>query len=89
MQKTKGITQTVSVNTLNNLKQGQKARVLQINGGDLATKQRLLDMGITRGIIITINKVAPLGDPICLELRGYRLLVRKDDVKNVEIEVIA
>ncbi|MFA7449854.1 MAG: FeoA family protein [Bacilli bacterium] len=89
MQKTKGITQTVSVNTLNNLKQGQKARVLQINGGDLATKQRLLDMGITRGVIITINKVAPLGDPICLELRGYRLLVRKDDVKNVEIEVIA
>lgn len=89
MQKTKGITQAVSVNTLNNLKQGQKARVLQINGGDLATKQRLLDMGITRGVIITINKVAPLGDPICLELRGYRLLVRKDDVKNVEIEVIA
>lgn len=89
MQKTKGITQTVSLNTLNNLKQGQKARVLQINGGDLATKQRLLDMGITRGVIITINKVAPLGDPICLELRGYRLLVRKDDVKNVEIEVIA
>lgn len=89
MQKTKGITQAVSVNTLNNLKQGQKARVLQINGGDLATKQRLLDMGITRGVIITINKVAPLGDPICLELRGYRLLVRKNDVKNVEIEVIA
>ncbi len=89
MQKTKGITQAVSVNTLNNLKQGQKARVLQINGGDLATKQRLLDMGITRGVIITISKVAPLGDPICLELRGYRLLVRKNDVKNVEIEVIA
>jgi len=89
MQKTKGITQAVSLNTLNNLKQGQKARVLQINGGDLATKQRLLDMGITRGVIITISKVAPLGDPICLELRGYRLLVRKNDVKNVEIEVIA
>lgn len=89
MQKTKGITQAVSLNTLNNLKQGQKARVLQINGGDLATKQRLLDMGITRGVIITISKVAPLGDPICLELRGYRLLVRKNDVKNVQIEVIA
>ena len=87
MQITKGITPAVNINTLNNLKQGQKARVLRINGGDQVTKQRLLDMGITRGVIITINKVAPLGDPVCLELRGYRLLVRKDDVKFVEIEV--
>lgn len=88
MQKTKGITPAVNINTLNNLKQGQKARVLRINGGDQVTKQRLLDMGITRGVIITIDKVAPLGDPVCLELRGYRLLVRKDDVKFVEIEVL-
>lgn len=88
MQITKGITPAVNINTLNNLKQGQKARVLRINGGDQVTKQRLLDMGITRGVIITIDKVAPLGDPVCLELRGYRLLVRKDDVKFVEIEVL-
>ncbi len=78
----------MSVNTLNNLQKGQKARVLKINGGDQALKQRLLDMGITRGVIVVVNKVAPLGDPICLELRGYRLLVRKDDVKDVEIEVL-
>lgn len=79
----------MSVNTLNNLKRGQKARVLKINGEDLALKQRLLDMGITRGVIITVSKVAPLGDPVCLVLRGYNLLVRKDDVKDVEIEVIS
>lgn len=77
-----------NIYTLNNLKKGQKARVLRINGNDLALKQRLLDMGITRGVVITINKIAPLGDPVCIELRGYRLLVRKDDVKDVEIEVI-
>ena len=89
MQIMKGITHAVSINTLNNLQQGQKARVLKINGNDQALKQRLLDMGITRGVVVTVNKVAPLGDPLCLELRGYRLLVRKHDVKDVEIEVIA
>lgn len=76
------------IHTLNNIKRGQKVRVLRINGNDFALKQRLLDMGITSGVTITLNKVAPLGDPICIELRGYRLLVRKDDVRNVEIEVI-
>lgn len=74
--------------TLSEIKRGQKVRVLKINSGDLALKQRLLDMGITTGVMITLNKVAPLGDPICIELRGYRLLVRKDDVRDVEIEVI-
>lgn len=76
------------IHTLNNIKRGQKVRVLRINGNDSALKQRLLDMGITSGVTITLNKVAPLGDPICIELRGYRLLVRKDDVRDVEIEVI-
>lgn len=77
-----------NIHTLNNIKRGQKVRVLKVNGTDLVVKQRLLDMGITRGVIITLDKVAPLGDPICIELRGYRLLVRKDDVRHVEIEVI-
>ena len=74
--------------TLDKLTIGQKARVLRINDDNPALKQRLLDMGITTGIIVKIDKISPLGDPFCLELRNYRLLVRRADVSAVEVEVI-
>ena len=74
--------------TLDKLTIGQKARVLRINDDNPALKQRLLDMGITTGVIVKIDKVSPLGDPFCLELRNYRLLVRRADVSAIEVEVI-
>ncbi|MGB4310942.1 MAG: FeoA family protein [Bacilli bacterium] len=74
--------------TLDKLTIGQKARVLRINDDNPALKQRLLDMGITTGVIVKIDKISPLGDPFCLELRNYRLLVRRADVSAVEVEVI-
>ncbi|OQC11370.1 MAG: Ferrous iron transport protein A [Tenericutes bacterium ADurb.Bin087] len=74
--------------TLDMLKIGQRARVLRINDDNPALKQRLLDMGITTGVIVRIDKISPLGDPFCLELRNYRLLVRRADVSAVEIEVL-
>lgn len=70
------------------LKRGQKGRVISLNEERQVLKQRLLDMGITDGVTIKITKIAPLGDPICIELRGYSLLVRKADVQNVVVEVI-
>ncbi|MGI6734782.1 MAG: Ferrous iron transport protein A [Tenericutes bacterium ADurb.Bin239] len=76
------------IQTLDQLKIGQKARVLRINNDNPALKQRLLDMGITTGVIVKVNKISPLGDPFCLELRNYRLLVRRADVELVEVEVI-
>jgi ferrous iron transport protein A len=74
--------------TLDKLTIGQKARVLRINDDNPALKQRLLDMGITTGVIVKIDKISPLGDPFCLELRNYRLLVRRADVSAIEVEVI-
>jgi len=74
--------------TLDKLTIGQKARVLRINDDNPALKQRLIDMGITTGVIVKIDKISPLGDPFCLELRNYRLLVRRADVSAIEVEVI-
>lgn len=74
--------------TLDKLKIGQQARVLKISDENAALKQRLLDMGITTGVTVKIDKVSPLGDPLCLEVRNYRLLVRRADVSAVEIEII-
>ena len=59
--------------------------VKKINGqGPL--KRRIMDMGITRGVVVQVRKVAPLGDPMELNLRGYELSVRKADAEMIEIE---
>ena len=57
-------------------------------GGDGPTKRRIMDMGITKNTEIYIRKVAPLGDPIQINLRGYELSIRKDDAKNISVEEI-
>ncbi len=74
---------------LANLKKGQKARVLFLNVQDSAIRRKFLDMGITEGVQIKIKKIAPLGDPIDLELRGYELCIRKEDLKRINVEVIS
>ena len=71
--------------TLNEAKIGQTVKVVTLHG-EGALKRRIMDMGITRGIEIRIRKVAPLGDPIELTVRGYELTLRNADAQTIEIE---
>lgn len=73
---------------LSDLKVGQKAKVLKLNENNKAIRRHLLDMGVTRGVQITIKKIAPMGDPIDIELRDYELCIRKKDLTKIEVEVI-
>jgi len=74
---------------LSELKKGQKAKVVFLNTEDRALRRRLLDMGITEGVQIKIKKIAPLGDPIDIEVRGYELCLRKSDMSLIDVEVIS
>ena len=71
--------------TLRDLKVGETARVVKLHG-EGAVKRRIMDMGITKGTEIFVRKVAPLGDPLELNLRGYELSLRKADAEMVEVE---
>ena len=73
------------MNTLREAKVGQNLRVVKIHG-DGAVKRRIMDMGITKGIELHVRKVAPLGDPIEITVRGYELSIRKDDAQMIEVE---
>lgn len=73
---------------LDELKVGQKAKVLNLNVENKEIRRHLLDMGITRGVEVKIKKVAPMGDPIDIELRDYELCIRKADLSKIEVEVI-
>lgn len=68
--------------TLNDIKVGSSAIVTQIKSTG-ALKRRLIDMGITPGVTITVKKVAPLGDPIEINLRGYELSIRRTEAINI------
>ena len=74
--------------SLSDLKKGMSARVVNVQNQNKALRRRFLDMGITQGVIVKIKKIAPLGDPISIELRGYELCIRKSDMKNIDVEVI-
>lgn len=71
--------------TLKSAQIGETVKVLKFNG-EGAVKRRLMDMGITKGTSIYIRKVAPLGDPIEVTVRGYELSLRKDDAENIIID---
>lgn len=71
--------------TLKEVKIGTSAKVLKVHG-EGALKRRIMDMGITKGIFITVRKVAPLGDPMELTVRGYELTLRKADAEMIEVE---
>ncbi|MCI8273504.1 MAG: ferrous iron transport protein A [Clostridia bacterium] len=73
---------------LSDLKVGQKAKVIKINEDNRVVRRHLLDMGITRGVEIMIKKIAPMGDPIDISLRGYELCISKRDLQMIEVEVI-
>ena len=70
--------------TLRDVKVGQTATVKKIHG-DGPVKRRIMDMGITKGVEIYVRKVAPLGDPMELNLRGYELSLRKADAEMIEV----
>lgn len=71
--------------TLKDVKVGQSAKVVRVDG-EGAIRRRIMDMGITRGVEIYVRKVAPLGDPIELTVRGYELFLRKADAQMIEVE---
>lgn len=70
--------------TLRDAKVGDTVKVVNLHG-EGATKRRIMDMGITKGVEIHVRKVAPLGDPMELSVRGYELSVRKADAEMIEI----
>lgn len=73
--------------TLRELGVGRSGRVVQV-GGEKVLRHRLLEMGITPRTVITVKKIAPMGDPVELFLRGYSLTLRLADAKNIVIEEI-
>jgi len=74
--------------TLDDLKAGRRGIIVAVKGSG-ALRRRLLDMGLTPKTGVMVRKVAPLGDPIALHLRGYELTLRAEDARNIEIEEIA
>ena len=70
--------------TLKQAKVGSTVKVVKLHG-EGAVKRRIMDMGITKGVEIFVRKVAPLGDPIEVNLRGYELSLRKADAEMIEV----
>ena len=71
--------------TLRDVKVGETSTVVKIHG-EGKTKRRIMDMGITKGTEIYVRKVAPLGDPVEITVRGYELSLRKADAEMIEVE---
>ncbi len=68
--------------TLRELKSGERGKIVKVKG-DGSIKRRLMDMGVTRGVEVLVRKVAPLGDPIEVNIRGYELTLRKSEAENI------
>ena len=71
--------------TLRQAKVGDTVRVVKLHG-EGAVKRRIMDMGLTKGVEVHIRKVAPLGDPVEVNVRGYELSIRKADAEMIEVE---
>ena len=71
--------------TLKQVKIGGTAKVIKIHG-EGALKRRIMDMGLTKGVEVKVRKMAPLGDPIEITVRGYELSLRKEDAETIEVE---
>ena len=70
--------------TLNELETGKTAEIVRLSG-EGAVKRRIMDMGLTKGTEVTVRKVAPLGDPIEITVRGYELSLRRDEAAKIEV----
>ena len=73
------------MNTLKQVKIDSTVRVVKLHG-EGAVKRRIMDMGITKGVSVYVRKVAPLGDPVEVTVRGYELSLRKADAEMIEVE---
>lgn len=73
------------MNTLKDVKVGKSCKVIKVHG-EGALRRRIMDMGITKGVEIYVRKVAPLGDPLELSVRGYELSIRKSEAEKIEIQ---
>ena len=73
------------MSTLKDTKVGTRVKVARLNG-EGAVKRRIMDMGITKGVEVYVRKVAPLGDPIEVTVRGYELSLRKADAEMIEVQ---
>ena len=71
--------------TLKQAKGGETVTVVKLHG-EGAVKRRIMDMGITKGVTVYVRKVAPLGDPVEVNVRGYELSIRKADAEMIEIQ---
>ncbi len=71
--------------TLRDAKIGESVKVKSLKG-EGPVKRRIMDMGITKGVEINLRKIAPLGDPIEVNVRGYELTLRKSEAENIEVE---
>ena len=71
--------------TLKEVKIGQTVKVVKLHG-EGAVKRRIMDMGLTRGVEVYVRKVAPLGDPVEVTVRGYELSIRKADAEMIDVE---
>lgn len=72
---------------LSELKVGQAGKLISFSNDNKALRRRLLDMGLTKNVTIDIQQISPLGDPISIELRGYQLCMRKEDMENILVTV--
>ena len=77
--------QKAGMKTLKDVKVGETVRVVKLHG-EGAVKRRIMDMGITRGVEVYVRKVAPLGDPVEVNVRGYELSLRRADSEMIEVE---
>ena len=71
--------------TLRDVRIGDTVQVVKLHG-EGAVKRRIMDMGLTKGVDVSVRKVAPLGDPIEITVRGYELSLRKADAETIEVE---
>lgn len=71
--------------TLRDVRIGKTAKVVKLHG-EGALRRRIMDMGITKGVEVFVRKVAPLGDPLEISVRGYELSIRKGDAEMIEVE---
>ena len=75
----------IDMKTLKEAKVGETVKVVKLTG-EGAVKRRIMDMGITKGVEVYVRKVAPLGDPVEVTVRGYELSLRKDDAEMITVE---
>jgi len=74
--------------TLDSIKPGNDASIVKISGGG-SVRRRLLDMGATAGTVVSVKRIAPLGDPIEIKIKGYHLTLRKEEARRIAVTPIA